>query len=56
MSLTTMRRSLSSTAPALLELAEGPGDRNPLAADHRAQLLVGVVGADAVALAVYNPL
>jgi hypothetical protein len=40
--------------PALLELAKGPGYRHPLAADHGAQLLVGVVGGDAVALAAYH--
>src|SRR5215212_12263998 len=42
--------------PALLELAERSGYRNPLAAYHRAQLLVGVVGGDAVAVAADYPL
>src|SRR5215203_3997819 len=40
--------------PALFELAEGAGDRHALAADHRTQMLVGVVGGDAVALAAHH--
>src|SRR5215217_8543421 len=40
--------------PSLLELAEGPRYRNTLAAYHGAQLLVSVVGPDAVAIAAHH--
>src|SRR5918993_1863763 len=43
-------------SPSLFKLAEGPGYRNPLATDHRAKLIVGVVRGDAIALPAYHPL
>jgi hypothetical protein len=41
--------------PCFLEPGESPAHRHPLAAYHRAQLLVGVVGLDAQALAAHHP-